>query len=226
MMSKIGSIGFKVLMSIGVASMAILPMTDRAIGQTNPSNKVGVINFLNDIDDKSINELMATVNSLIAKGHKDILINIKTNGGSTRSGIMAYNYLASLPNSVTVRTHNISSVLSAGIMLYCGGRVRTAAKNSFFLMHNGTWTYSGNTTLSPEQQSEDSRAWQTEITIMRNIFSACTGKNAADTMRIFQASSIVMAMEAKEMNIVQTIASTELADVDRQNTFTICAVCR
>jgi hypothetical protein len=35
-----------------------------------------------------------------------------------------------------------------------------------------------------------------------------------------------MAMEAKEMNIVQMITSTQLADIDRQNTYTICAVCR
>jgi ATP-dependent Clp protease, protease subunit len=158
------------------------------------------------MNDTNIVYLINYVENLIVKGYKDITINIRTNGGSLQSGIAVYNYLSSLPSSITIRTHNMGTIDSAGIYLYCAGNVRTASKNSRFLVHNGTSTFPS--VYTPESMSEAQRTWAADLKIGRDIFSNCTGLNEQKVISIFNAGTVYSPSEAKEIGLVHKITST------------------
>jgi ATP-dependent protease ClpP protease subunit len=162
------------------------------------------VNFFTNISNNSVASLITSVDKHRRNGCSEILININTNGGGNQAGIIAYNYLSSLPNDITVTTHNISTVASAGVALYCSGRVRTASKNSFFLVHEGTWTFNS-TSYTPGDLDETMNQWLMERKIMRNIFSTCSGISEERTRKIFESRAVFSSTEAKANGLVQKI---------------------
>jgi ATP-dependent Clp protease, protease subunit len=163
------------------------------------------VNFFASINNSSVTSLISSVDKHRKNGCSEILINISTNGGSTQAGIIAYNYLSSLSSNITIRTHNISTVASAGVILYCGGRVRTASSNSFFLVHEGTWTFNSNSTYTPSDLDETMKQWLMERKIMRNIFSTCSGISEETTRNLFESRSVFSALDANKNGLVQKI---------------------
>lgn len=89
-------------------------------------------NFIDNINDDSINKL---VSSILSEGDSidHLYLNISSLGGSVTPAITAYNFLKKCPFRVT--THNLGEVTSAAVIMYLAGSTRTAEKISKFVMH-------------------------------------------------------------------------------------------
>ena len=94
-------------------------------------NNVVSINFVQDIDFQSCNNLIKLVEKL--PSNSTLRININSLGGTVSAGIAMYNYLKS--KEITVWTHNLGDVQSAAILLYLAGTKRTAEAISKFVIH-------------------------------------------------------------------------------------------
>lgn len=167
----------------------------------------GIVNFFDGVNDKSILLLISGIDYLrLTKNCNDILINIKTDGGDTTAGIAAYNYLSSISETLTIRTHNIGVVSSAGNLIYCGGKIRTATKHSKFLVHNGDLTINGN--FTPSDLSEIIRNWEGNRKISQEIFSICTGLDENKVADIRDSRSVFTASQALDIGLVQKITAS------------------
>jgi len=92
-----------------------------------------VIKFYTPVNEASIAALMKAVDQKLATGTTQFSLLISTSGGSVFHGLTAYNYLKGIPAQVT--THNIGSVDSIGVALYCAGHLRLSVPQARFLMH-------------------------------------------------------------------------------------------
>jgi ATP-dependent Clp protease protease subunit len=92
-----------------------------------------VVKFYSPVSEASIGSLMKVVDQKLAAGVTQFTVLISTSGGSVFHGLTAYNYLKGIPAEVT--THNIGSVDSIGVALFCAGRMRLSVPQARFLMH-------------------------------------------------------------------------------------------
>jgi ATP-dependent protease ClpP protease subunit len=92
-----------------------------------------VIKFYSPVNEASIGSLMKTVDQKVAGGATQFTVLISTSGGSVFHGLTAYNYLKGIPAQVT--THNIGSVDSIGVALFCAGQHRISVPQARFLLH-------------------------------------------------------------------------------------------
>ena len=97
--------------------------------------KIHRITHVGDIDDNFVNAIMDIINSLPSDINA-IDLRISSSGGSTRSGITAYNFLKTLPYALITR--NIGNVDSAAILPFLAGQLRTAETVSRFTFHPAT----------------------------------------------------------------------------------------
>ena len=79
-----------------------------------------IVKFYSPVSEASIGALMKVVDQKLAAGVTQFTVLISTSGGSVFHGLTAYNYLKGIPAEVT--THNIGSVDSIGVALFCAGR--------------------------------------------------------------------------------------------------------
>jgi len=92
-----------------------------------------IIKFYSPVTGASIGSLMKTLDEKIATGVSEFTLLISTSGGSVFYGLTAYNYLKGMPATVTM--HNIGSVDSIGIALYCAGQQRPDDALEWGLVH-------------------------------------------------------------------------------------------
>ena len=92
-----------------------------------------VIRFYSPVNEASIGSLMKAVDQKVAGGATQFTVLISTSGGSVFHGLTAYNYLKGNPAQVT--THNIGSVDSIGVALFCAGQRRISVPQARFLLH-------------------------------------------------------------------------------------------
>ncbi len=161
-----------------------------------------VINlFYNRLDFKALHRLIYTTTEYMRAGHRDFLLVINSSGGNLNAGIAAYNYLSSLP--ITLRTHNISNVSSAAVMIYCAGQTRTASPHSRFLIHNGTISLGSNKTIEEVEGSYE--LYQLQLQDAQNIFDRCLQPQEANVKQIFDAETVVGASDAKALGLVHSV---------------------
>ena len=80
------------------------------------------ISFQAPINETTSSRLIAIVNGSIQKGVNDFHIIVSTGGGSISAALLIYGFLQSLPAKVT--TYNLSTIQSAGEIIYLAGEMR------------------------------------------------------------------------------------------------------
>jgi ATP-dependent protease ClpP protease subunit len=96
--------------------------------------------FDGPINDTNTSRLMSIIGTLIPKGHKELHLIVGTSGGNIPDALLAYGFLRALPIKVT--TYNLSTVASAGTIIYLAGEQRIAAPGAFFQFHHVTENFS------------------------------------------------------------------------------------
>lgn len=95
--------------------------------------KKSYINLISPIDPQSVQRLINLIRNKLRSGFESFTIIISSPGGSTNSGITAYNYLKGIPAEII--THNIGIVHSIAVVVFCAGSKRYCSPNSQFLIH-------------------------------------------------------------------------------------------
>ena len=96
--------------------------------------------FDGPINDTNSSRLMSIISTLIPKGLKELHLIIGTSGGNIPDALMIYGFLRALPAKVT--TYNLSTVASAGTIIYLAGEKRISTPNAFFQFHHVTENFS------------------------------------------------------------------------------------
>ena len=89
-------------------------------------------NFIGSVSEQSVSDFISTIEN-IKTPINSITINISSLGGSVTPGITMYNYLKS--KQFNIITHNLGEVSSAALLIYLGGKIRTAEDISKFMLH-------------------------------------------------------------------------------------------
>lgn len=91
------------------------------------------INFHAYINPHTTQNLMTAISQKLMAGTTDFYILFSTPGGEVASGMTAYNFLRSIPATVTM--HNIGNVDSIGNAIFLSANTRRACAHSTFMFH-------------------------------------------------------------------------------------------
>jgi ATP-dependent Clp protease, protease subunit len=90
--------------------------------------------FSAEIDQRSINQLVAYLVDLHRSGATKLTLAISSPGGNVNAGITGYGALMSVP--FDLETHNFGNVDSIAILLFLAGKTRYATQGASFLFHS------------------------------------------------------------------------------------------
>jgi len=169
-----------------------------------------LINFIGEVSFKKANELTSTVQKEMNKGVKNFVININSYGGKTDAGVSAYQYLKSLP--ITLTTQNTGSAQSSAALIYCSGSKRYALPHSFFMLHGSATTYQGGMSLATVESLL--KLNKMHLSTFSDIFSQCSHLGSAEKEKYFSSNQAYYftADEAKAIGLVQNIAAAPMTE--------------
>jgi ATP-dependent protease ClpP protease subunit len=124
----------------GTAAMLTAGWGIRAQTAIAQSNAEHYVVFEGPINDTNTSRLMSIIALQIPKGLKEIHLVVGTGGGSIADALLTYGFLCALPTTLT--TYNLSTVASAGVIIYLAGEKRIAAPNAVFQFHDATLNFS------------------------------------------------------------------------------------
>jgi ATP-dependent Clp protease protease subunit len=110
---------------------------------------------------------MVTV--LTAQKSKEFHLVIQSAGGTVADGMFLYNLLRS--SSLEITTYNIGSVMSAGVIVYLGGKIRKASTLATFMTHrtSGPFLSANSSQLKALTQSVSLDDQRTETVLKTNL---------------------------------------------------------
>lgn len=144
-----------------------------------------VIKFYTPVNESSIGTLMKTVDQRLAAGTKRFTLLISTTGGSVFHGLTAYNYLKGIPAEVV--THNIGSVDSIGVALYCAGQRRVSVPQARFLMHPVSMNFAQGASYEEPKLVELVKSLRVDMENCASVVAANTKKSKKQVFRAMQA---------------------------------------
>jgi ATP-dependent protease ClpP protease subunit len=121
-------------------SEAIQPV----LGPRQPPAAIQYFGFAGLIDPTSATRIAAAFNTAVNQGAGGIYLCLSSPGGLVGDGIYLYNHIRALPIPVTV--HNIGTVASIAVAIYCAAGARLCSGHGIFLIHPTTVNNPGNRT--------------------------------------------------------------------------------
>lgn len=135
-----------------------------------------------------------------------VKILLSSGGGFIESGVMIHNYLKGLHqrHALQVITHNVGSVQSAAVDVYCAGNQRLASPYTYFMVHD--------TFFELEEETYDAKSVRDldeETAVVSDagyaLFSACTNLTVADVGKIFAEQTYIDPDHALELGLAHSI---------------------
>ena len=161
-----------------------------------------VIKFFAPVIDVTINALMNAVDQKMKQGTTQFILLISSPGGSVIHGLSAYNYLKGLP--VTITTHNLGSVDSIGVILFCSGSKRLSVPQARFLLHGVSAGFQ-NERLEEKQLEERLKGLKIDIENIAKVIAANTGRTVQDVTDAILERTTLNPEEAKAWGLVDEI---------------------
>ena len=161
-----------------------------------------VIKFFAPVIDVTINALMNAVDQKMKQGITQFILLISSPGGSVIHGLSAYNYLKGLP--VTITTHNLGSVDSIGVILFCSGSKRLSVPQARFLLHGVSASFQ-NERLEEKQLEERLKGLKIDIENIAKVIAANTGRTVQDVTDAILERTTLNPEEAKAWGLVDEI---------------------
>jgi ATP-dependent Clp protease protease subunit len=167
------------------------------------------LNFLGEINFQTVSNLINAFTQLI-NIHKvsNIHFMISSPGGSVDAGIALYNFLISLPCTLT--TYNMGSIDSIANMVFIAGKERVAKPSSTFLFHGIKWSFvSGTQFALPQLQEIISKISKDEAKIAE-IIASRSNIETKEIKKLFVRGESKDANFALTKGIVHEIKSFEI----------------
>jgi len=162
-----------------------------------------VIKFYTGVNETSIGTLMRTVDQKLAAGAKQFTVMISTSGGSVFHGLTAYNYLKGIPAHVT--THNIGSVDSIGVALYCAGRKRISVPQARFLLHPVSMNFREGASYEEPKLMELVKSLRVDMENCASVIAANTLQSKKSVLRHMLGRTTLDPDRALEWGLVHEI---------------------
>jgi ATP-dependent protease ClpP protease subunit len=179
--------------------------TGSAPGESSAANASRhYVSFQAPIDDTTSARLIAIVGGLIQKGVSDIYLIVSTGGGSIAAAMLIYGFLRSLPAKIT--TYNLSTIQSAGEIVFLAGEKRIASQNSIFMFHHLRQSVTGNTSLTSDDFKERETLLSMDIKRVDEIYRERTTLTAGQMEEFKQHAVYFDAAAARDAGIIQEIA--------------------
>jgi ATP-dependent protease ClpP protease subunit len=169
-----------------------------------------VIKFYTPVNEASIGTLMRTVDQKLAAGATHFTVLISTSGGSVFHGLTAYNYLKGIPAEVT--THNIGSVDSIGVALYCAGRKRISVPQARFLMHPVSMNFREAASYEEPKLMELVKSLRVDMENCASVIAANTRQSKKQVLRAMLARQTLDPDTALEWGLVHEIQQELFAE--------------
>jgi len=162
-----------------------------------------VIKFYSPVNESSIGALMKVVDQKLAAGTSQFTLLISTSGGSVFHGLTAYNYLKGIPAEVT--THNIGSVDSIGVALYCAGKLRLSVPQARFLMHPVAMNFREGASYEEPKLLELVKGLRVDMENCASVVAANTRKKQSQVFRAMIARTALDPDAALDWGLVHEI---------------------
>jgi len=169
-----------------------------------------VIKFYTPVNEASIAALMKAVDQKLATGTTQFSLLISTSGGSVFHGLTAYNYLKGIPAQVT--THNIGSVDSIGVALYCAGHVRLSVPQARFLMHPVSMNFREGTSYEEPKLVELVKSLRVDMENCASVIAANTRKTRQQIFKHMLARTTLDPEQALDWGLVHEIRQQLFAE--------------
>jgi len=169
-----------------------------------------VIKYYAPVTEASIASLMKTVDQKLATGTKQFTVLISTNGGSVFHGLTAYNYLKGIPADVT--THNIGSVDSIGVALFCAGRHRISVPQARFLIHPVSMNFREGASFEEPKLLELVNSLRVDMENCASVVAANTKKSKQQVFRAMLARTTIDPDAALRWGLVHEIRQDLFAE--------------
>jgi ATP-dependent protease ClpP protease subunit len=136
---------------------------------------------------------------------KTIKIKVSSDGGYVDVGFRIHNYLRGLQeqNGLQIITHNIDTVESTAVNIFCGGNQRVVSPYSTFMVHGYYRQLNGNFTSEAIQNSLEE--FRLDLEAAYQLFSNCTNLPVQQVAGLFKEQTYFDAKEALELGLAHSI---------------------
>jgi len=165
------------------------------------TKKTACIEFLCDVNEYSVKQLIDIAKDLRKKGYQRIKILISSNGGSVFHGLSAYNELKGLDTEII--THNFGSVDSSAGIIFCAGSPRYSVPHARFLIHPLGYELQGN--FSEEQLEEHLKTLQIDTENTAGVIAEATQKEEKQILEDMRKRKHLNPEQAKEYGLIDDI---------------------
>lgn len=166
------------------------------------------IRLTGDVGPDMANRLFAELDKHLAAYPtiKTVKVLLSSGGGFVESGIMIHNYLKGLHqrHALQVVTHNVGSVQSAAVDIYCAGNQRVTSPYTFFMVHDGNFDLDkGNYEVKDISDMDEENVVTSKAG--HSLFSACTNLTIAAVGKMYQDQTYIDPDEALELGLAHSI---------------------
>ena len=144
----------------------------------------------------------------IRRGENEIKIIFSSPGGNVINGITLYNFIRSLPATITF--HNIGLVDSVSNVIFLAGDNRYAVRNSSFLFHGVGFTISKPVRFEEKQLREKMLTIERDTGLLANIIAERTELTLEQIRELFLEAQTKNPEEAEEVGIIDEIRDVEI----------------
>ena len=163
--------------------------------------------FSRDINDQTVNELVATVNEISRRG-EDVYLMLNSDGGNVHAGIHCYSMLMALPTTLTV--HNMGHVDSVANVLFLAGSQRYATASSVFLFHGVAFTFNNPITLNASGFREHLDAVLADDNRIAGIIERHSALTLSQARELFDEQRVYDAKWAQDNKFIHDILDLNL----------------
>ena len=167
--------------------------------------KTAVIKFISPVNQNSVISLLSAIDNKMKEGVENFRILISTPGGSVFYGLTAYNYLRGIPANIT--THNIGSVDSIGMIIYCGGKKRFSVPHARFLIHGIQMTFHRGISMEQPLLEERLESLKIDHENIAKVISTTIEKPMDEVTKAMLKRTVLNPQEAHEWGLVDKIES-------------------
>ena len=174
----------------------------------HPSPDVMEIKLNGDVSPDMANRLLGELDHYLASYPtlKTIKILLSSGGGYVESGVTIHNYLRGLHqrHALQVITHNVGSVQSAAVDVYCAGNQRITSPYTFFMVHDSSFDLEdGSYDVKSVSDLEEENAITSDAGYA--LFSACTNLTVADVGEMFEEQTYIDPDQALDLGLAHSI---------------------
>ena len=162
------------------------------------------IRFTAPINEFSTERLLQTVDRKYSEGYRKLRLLLSSPGGSVAHGLLIFNYLQGIDMEIV--THNIGTVDSIGVVMFCAGHRRLSVHHARFLLHPVGMNLP-NAAVDEDRLLEMTNSLKVDQTNIAGVIASVTGKDVQSVLDDIHDRRTLHPDEADKYGLVTEISS-------------------